>query len=464
MPEHPFATRRCIAVLMGSAALLTGCSDWGADAEAVTQSARHLAAVGSGALSDATFTYETVSREISGLKAADDSAAAAAAGLLSESRQGEGSLKAVEAMLAERALFDEIAAARTDAVRWTALSTTAQALTSYDPADDIAETVAEADRLASQAEARRADRSQLAGEVERSESRVADLRGRSNEKRNRAAELKLEAAALSAVESAKLAVAARTLSREADALDMEANRVQGEIDMLRPRLAEIEGDVQKLEEQRSLALEFGDELRQSKQARDERAVKARAEAASLGEKIRATVAEIIKQREESVEPAGDAAIDAFEQASRSSDKALREFKASGQLAKSAAQRWLGEACHLRAQGHARFASLLEELAAVSPTLPDADDYADRAAQERAAEVEAIQKAADAYERAAASLRATGLRGTEREGLEAAAADLDVLVRSLRGEPEQTDQPGDEATPAPVDEPAPDSEPDPDQEP
>lgn len=433
-----YARLRCCAALLGAVSILMGCSDRDAESEAVAASARHLAAVGAGSLADGPYTYSGVAQEIGRLDTGEGTAAGVASGLLAQSRQGEGSLRASAAVLAERALFDEIDQARTLARRWTALSTTAAALTAFDPGQDIAEINDEAGELARETEERRDDQALLADQIAGLETSVAGLRAESDLKRNRAAEMKLASAALSAAEAARLAVQIRVLSREADALDMQSNRLQGRIETLRPRLRELEGEVQKLIEQRELALAFADELRASQQARAERAVAARAEAAALAERIDAIVTAIDEQRRSGAIPASDEAISSFEQASRSSDRAVRDVRSPGQLSKSAAQRRLGEVLHLRAQGHARTASLLETLSTTTPPLPEAETYAERADAERASEAEHLGRAADAYEQAASALRSTGLRGAERDALEQAAEGLEALARHLRGEPDPID--------------------------
>lgn len=438
LPAH---TRVCCSVvLLCASCLLAGCGGRGEDAEAISRSARHLAAVGSASVEGGPYTYASVSQELGGLEKGSGTSAGIAAGLLAQSTQGQGSLEAGKAMLADRALFDEINEARSLSLRYMALTTTSASLASFDPSGDIAEITQEADALAQQAEQRREDRARLAEEIGRLEARVASLESDSGAKREQAAQMKLAAASMSAVDAAKLAGDIRTITRQADALDMEANRIKGQIETLRPRLAEIDGDVGKLDEQRQLALDFADELRAKQQTRNEKAVKLRADAASVAQRINALVSSISDQREKNVIPAGDEAISLFERAIRASGKAGRVDRISAQLSKSAAQRRLAETLHLRGQGFGRFAALLDELASASPPMPESETYAAMAQKQHAAEQDALAKAADMYEQTASTLQSSGVRGPERDRIASVASEFEALAARLRGEPTAATEP------------------------
>jgi hypothetical protein len=202
--------------------------------------------------------------------------------------------------------------------------------------------------------------------------------------------------------------------------------------MLEPRLEEIEQDISKLEQQRSLTLDAADKLRASVQDRQERAVEARAEAETRAEAADEAVTAIVEHRNQVVEPATESAIELFEQAVRAADRLSRESRTPGQLAKAGAARRLAEAQHVRAQGHGRFAALLEDLAGATPPLPRATEYASMGEAQRQAEATSRAEAADRYEEAARALRGAGVRGPEREGLETAAGELEALAAQLRG--------------------------------
>ncbi|HHN77213.1 MAG TPA: hypothetical protein ENK11_00865 [Phycisphaerales bacterium] len=430
------ARTRWSAAMVCTACLLAGCGGRGEDAEALEESSRHLAAVGAGTYTDAQYTYASVSQELSRLEKGSGTISGVASGLLAQSAQGEGSLVLGEAMLADRSLFDEINDARALALRYAALTTTSTSLSSFDPSDDIAQVTQEAEALAQQAEKRRGDRARLAEEIGRLEDRAGSLASEATAKREKAAQMKLSAASLSAIEAARMSREIRSITREADALDLEVNRLRGQIEMLHPRLDEINGDIEKLDEQHQLALAFADELRQKQQNRRERAVRLRAEAAGIAEQVRALVGSIATQRENEIIPASDKAIASFERAVRAGGKAGRVDRVSAQLSKAAAQRRLAEALHLRSQGFARFASLLDELASNTPPLPESDEYAAMAGKQHAEADETLEKAADMYEQAASTLRSSGVRGAEREQIESVADAFEALAGRLRGESEQ----------------------------
>lgn len=423
---------RVPAVLFGLSCLLIGCGDQNAEHQAVLQGARHLAAVGSGSLSESQHTYANVSREMSGPGAGDGTAAAIAAGIHAQSRQGEGSLAATRAMVAERGLFAEISAANAGLMSFLEFRTRAAALAAYDPSADLAAIAGDAERLQARADRSRAERARVGEQIDTLRSRIDALGAESRAKRNEAAELKLKSVQLSAVESARQALIVRALVREADALDMEIGRLVGQFETMRPRVVEIESEIAKFVEQRELALAFAEELRAMARDRAEQAVRARAAAAEQAERIDAIIADIAAQRRDSVIPTSDAAFDAFEQASRSSDRAVRGSPLAGRLSKASTQRRLGEALRIRAEGHARFATLLETLANARPELPRSREYAEMAAMERSAEASHHARAISAFEQAASSLRASGLRGPERDSLEQAAGEIDALIAVLRG--------------------------------
>lgn len=448
MPRRPRQTLLIVsaAAWMAFPALLGGCDGRHAETDAVAAAARKLASVGAEGLNETGANYASVSRDLAAISGREGYAGQLGAGLLAQSKQGEGSMSAGEAMRAERALFDRSASARRLARRWSMLSTTAAALVAYDPTGDLNTIAAEAQRLADEAQRTRHELDETKARIDALQAEVDGLREQSGDKRNRAAERRLASSAISARDAAREAVIVRQLSREADALDMQANRISGQVAALLPRVAELNGEVEKLTEQRALKIRFGEELRQSVQARAEEAVRARAEAGEIGARIEAIVRELAQARQETVIPASEAAIAAFNQASQSSDRATRAQRVPGTLSKSAAQRRLAEALHLRAQGHGAFAALLEDLAGAIPALPGATRYRDLAAEERRQEREFAARAAEAYRQSANALRNAGGRGDERERLDAAAAALEALAVRLSGGTPTTE------TPPPTDEP------------
>jgi prefoldin subunit 5 len=434
----------CLCVAAGS---LAGCGDQSADVRAVNEAARELAGV-SGSTPGA---YDTVSASLSRVEVDRPTAEATVAGLLSHSLQGSGSMEIRAALDAERALTPRLAEAERLARRYAELATTADSLASFDPSEDLRRIAADARRLASETESVREARTALAARIGEKESRVASLESASSDLRNRAAVMKLESASASASEAARQATVIRGLSREADGLDMQANRLRGEIETIRPELAELEAEVAKLEEQRRLALESAEDLESLRAEWAERAVRARSEAATIANTVSALISSVAESRQASVLPAHEGAQTALERAIRSADQAARSDQATGRLAKAAAQRRLGEAHQLRSVWHARFASSLESIAATVPPLPQADEFRGRAADERAAEATQKTAAVAAYESAASAIRGSGVRGSARDQLEAAAAELDALIAGMSGlapeaptddteEPDGSDQP------------------------
>lgn len=436
MPERCTRTTTALIALIAGFPLLSGCSDRDSESRAIAESSRQLGSVGNASSAE---DYAVVSASITKNTPVGETAAAASAGLLAQSLQGEGSVTIGTATLGERSLVERLDAAMSMGRRFETLSTTAVAMDAFDPSADLDAIAAQVRQLESSAEAKRAARAEVANTIESLESDIAARRSESTAKRDLAAEMKLESASMSAVRAASRAGTIRTLSREADALDKQISSLTGRVESSRPRLAEIDAEISKLEQQRVLALESGDEIREMATSRAARAQTARAEAAALAEQIRGVVNAIDAARKSEVIPAGEDATASLEKAVRESEKSARQLRSSGTLSKSAANRRLGEMLQLRALGHARYASMLENLSAIAG-LPGADGYADAAAEERSAAANLRAAAADAYENAASSLTSVNTRGTDSARAQSTADRLLDLARLMRGEAAETDAP------------------------
>jgi predicted nucleic acid-binding Zn-ribbon protein len=429
MPDRCTRTTTAFIALIAGFPLLSGCSDRDSDSRAIAESSRKLGSVGSATSAE---DYALVSASISKNTPNGEAAAASSAGLLSLSLQGEGSVAINAATLGERALAGRLDSVMSMGRRFETLATTAAAMDAFDPAPDLGRIAAHVKRLESDANDQRSAREDLAGTIASLESRIASLSTESTAKRDRAAEMRLASASLSAVQAAGRAGEIRALSREADALEKQISALIGEAAALRPRLTEIDAEVNKLEQQRGLALDSADELREMASKRAARAETARAEASAIAEQIRAAVNAIDADRKETVIPSGEGATASLEKAVRESEKSARQLRSSGSLSKSAAQRRLGEMLQLRALGHARYAAMLENLAAIAG-LPGASGYATAATEERASAAGLRDAAAEAYENAATSLTSVNIRGTDSDRAQATADGLRDLARLMRGE-------------------------------
>lgn len=432
---------RSAAVVLTAAAMLAGCGDQSADVRSVNDAARDLAKVNSAAPAG----YETVTASLGRVEVSRDSATAAIAGLKSQSLQGTGSAEMRAALNAERATVPILDEAERLSRRYSELSTNSRSLAAFDPSEDLRRITQQAAGLADEAESVREERGRLAARIGDLESQVSELDASSSKLRNRAAEMKLASASATATVAARQATEIRGLTREADGLDKQANRIKGEIETMRPALAELDAEVAKLVEQRRLAIESGEELEALRAEWAEQAVRAKAEAATIAGRIAELVDAVAETRSGTVIPMHEQAASALERASSSADQASRSDQTTGRLTKAAAQRRLGDAHHLRAQGHGRFAALLEALAGTVPALPQADTYRGLAEGERSAEASERDLAIEAYEQAASAIRGSGIRGSENDMLESAAAELDALIAGLSGRG-RTESPDSEASP------------------
>lgn len=432
MPHRCTRTNAALLALLAGLIPLSACSDRGADSNKVAEAARALGSVGAVDPASDDTGYATVSAKISGMNVSGDAAAAVTAGLLSQSLQGEGSVAVSKATLSERALFDDLDSVLDSGRRFEAFLTTARTLAAFDPAADLDRIASQTADLERESRETRAERAALAEKIDDLDRRADALRTQSDEKRNRAAEMKLESIGLSATASAARAGTIRTLSREADALDMQISRLSGEATTLRPRLDELDGELAKLAQQIQLAAEAADDLRQMAQERHAEAEVAQANAAQLAEQIRAAVNAIDTDRTDTVIPAGEAATGALERAVRESEKSAREMRTPATLSKASAQRRLAEILHLRAQGHDRYAEMLDILASTE-SMPNASAFANAAQAERAAARELLQKAADSYDAAASALSSVNLRDADTDRAQETAERLSQIARQIRGD-------------------------------
>lgn len=451
MPDRRTRTTVSLLALFAGVAgvsVLPGCSDRGADSRKVAEAARDLGSVGNPDGPSSSGSYADASSKISAISVGGEDAGAITAGLLGQSLQGEASVAAKEATLAERSVLSEIADARHLAARFTAISTEAETLEAFDPTPDLDRIAQEVRAIEAAARDARSARAALADRINDLQRRAQDLQGQSDAKRNQAAEMELASASLSATQAAARAGEIRKLSREADALGMHIARLTGEVETLTPRLSEFDAELEKFSQQLTLASESADDLRQMATERAARARTARAEASEIAEQIREIVNSIDTTRNGTVIPVGEQATQTLERSIRESEKAARSARPIGTLGKSAAQRRLGELYQLRSDGHARYAELLAALGSIG-MLPNAAGYADAASQESDSASGLRTQAAEAYENAANSLSSANVRGTDADRARETAERLNELARQLRGEPDQLpDQSADAPAEAP----------------
>ncbi len=431
MPHRCTRTTAALLALLAGVVPLVGCSDRGSDSRKVAEAARELGGVGSADAPSGASSYHAASGRIGSLQVSGETAQAVTAGLLSQSLQGEGSVAIKTAMLAERSLFSDLEAALAMGRQYESLATTASALEAFDPAPDLDRIAARVKELEAKSRAAQSERASVAEKIADLESRAESLDAQATTKRDEAAEMKLASSSLSATQAAAKAGTIRELTRAADGLDMQIRRLMGEAETLRPRVTELDAEIAQFAQQRELALEAADDLRAMAAQRRADAQTARTSASQTGEAIRNAVNAIDSDRTDRVIPAGEAATSVLEKSVREADKSARQVRSAGTLGKASAQLRLAEMLHLRAQGHERYATVLEKLSAIDG-LSNADAFADAAMDERANARDLRDRAAEAYDNAASSLSSVSVRGTDSARTQQTADRLREIADLLRG--------------------------------
>jgi len=309
----------------------------------------------------------------------------------------------------------------------------AEAIGAFDPAAQIERLRERAEELAEQEARQIEQRDDLLEQADELESQIAENDQKSAEARDRAARMRREAAAVSATRLAERGEAIREVVRRADDFELRAKQLRGRLDALQVEIANARASVQQRVLQQQLVADRIEELEAEEREAQKRAAEHRAAAAQTQESMRGALAELETLRGDRLTPASEEAISAFDRALSMTQRAARTFRGTAATARATASRRLAEAHHFAAEEAMEQQALFQRLADAEPTLDQAEAFATEAQEARSRVAEHLEQAASAYEEAAGELTSAAPRGVDREGLEAASAELDELARKARAE-------------------------------
>lgn len=443
-----------LAARAGLLALIAGstlaCDRGDSASQAVREARQEFAAITGGVSASVDPNAEARFRAIADLLRGvegDESSEAAAAVLEARALLGLAQFRGVEHEQAEADLRNILTAARGHVRGWSRASARAESAASFDPSAELDTLGNDIARLESELTMSRRAAQALADELAAVDLQAETVRSQARALRTQAAETRFQMSSVSATQGVSLAQRARTLSRQADALDVEAGEFEATASVLRPRLAEANLDVQRLENQlrlvgdaRQRVLDRAGEAQQESDA-------ARAEAGEHANDLQQVLASAADLSAGAVTDAFEAAERNIRSAISSAGRARSADRANASLALARAQRALGDLQWTRARGFAALAAGYEDAASVEPALSQRSDYAQRAAQAREDEAAALAAAGDAYQAASDAYSGTGARGDDAAAIERIQNALAMLTEGTRGAEMDVNALGQPITPA-----------------
>ncbi len=413
---------------------LPGCGR-DADEQSVSDASILLTAMNSGSGTPtpeavANKTYNEVISSLQALANGDGPFAADAAVLVAEAQHGLA-VQATEraADLLQQAQLSQ-SGIRAQLRSWQMHNAAAEAAASYDPAPEIAELDRGTRERQDQAEAARAHKAEIEAEIAGLLGQVTDRMSQSAELRSRAGTLRLEIARVSETEGLRLTEQIRVLSRQADALEFEARQLKVQADRLNLDLHAAEVEIDKFTRQIELLGQSRAAVQTRATAAQEHAARARADAqraaAEIAAKLDTDETALTPFMESQVAETVQEAVRGFTTAAATARKGVSTRKSSAQLTIGQARQNLADMQWTHALGLDSYAQLLEELAAATPALPAAAEYASRARAARQQAADARQAAFDGYQAAKSAYNSAGAKGSARDGLNAVGERLDRI--------------------------------------
>lgn len=332
------------------------------------------------------------------------------------------------------------------AAEWSARSSTAAAAEGFAPASQIEQLNAFRAEKSSQMTA-------LQNELTGIKTRVEGLRAQAKTKMDAAGEKQStytrmmgEAVKLSAAQAAEMVTEANVHRREADRLRLEGSSIDVEADRIAPEIGEVQKRVDELAKHIAEADRSISDLRKRAEQFSAEAQAARSAATVAANDLDRYIGQIdalydgVPQADESevgsddkvnLKTAYENAISAFTKA-RTSANAAKDAPAFSKLASGEASIGIANAQWGWAQSLDNYASHLENLLLVTPKLPQAESYAERAKQLRELHTAALTEAAAAYDAAVSAMSTARVTGPAKERLERLGELLDK-AKKVTGE-------------------------------
>jgi hypothetical protein len=401
-----------LLVLAGTAAL-TACDQRSDATKAVDAATQSLHAVG---VSPGTGTpkYEAKLKEIaSSLSDAASSGTpgeqGSAALLLSQTSKGQGEIAALAAKDLELKVRNQLTLINGLLADCSRHSSASEALESFDPSKDIA--TFKQLKIEREAELKSHEAALAAAQASHSkfEADAKTLLAQADAAASEYAALSQSIVKMTATDAADVVKKANEFRRKADDLRTQGGKLQAQADILLPTVNEHRLLASKASNQiknfDSAVAEFEARLAASRAES-----KASQDAATVASNdLDKVVAEVIEMRSKDLAAAYAAALKQFNDAS---SRAVKSNSASAGMSKvvgGSMKLSIGEMHWAKAQGAQAFAATLETLASVKPALPNASDYAKKAAEARdeaKADTEAAGLALDEAKAAFESARVT----------------------------------------------------------
>ncbi|MDQ7014590.1 MAG: hypothetical protein Q9O74_11945 [Planctomycetota bacterium] len=413
---------------------LAGCGR-DADEQSISDASILLTAMNSGSGTPtpeavANKTYNEVISSLQSLASSDAALAADAAILVAEAQHGLA-VQATEraADLLHQAQLSQ-SSIRAQLRAWQMHSAAADAAASYDAAPELAELDRGTRQRQDQAEAARKQKAEIESEIAGLLGQVTDRMSKSAGLRQQAGTLRLEIARVSETEGLRLTEQIRDLSRQADKIEFRARELKVQADRLNLDLHAAEVEIDKFTRQIELLGQSRSAVQIRAAAAQDHAARARADAQRAAVEIAAKVdtddTALTPFMESQVAETVQEAVRGFTTSAATARKAVSTRKNSAQLTIGQAQQSLADMQWTHALGLDSYAQLMEELAAASPALPAAAEYASRAQTARQQAADAKQAAFDGYQAAKSAYNGAGASGSARDGLNAVGDRLDRI--------------------------------------
>lgn len=371
--------------------------------------------------------------------------------LLAQAQAGLAERSASEAAEIERGLQRDLQGVRDSLSHWMTSSAIAAAAASYDPTRELAEIDAQIKEKTDLRVVEQQKKAAVDAKVEAVRGEAAALSERGRAKRQEAGTIKAGTAAQSAVEAETSTIRAREIAREADALEVQAATLEANALQQAPESVEIQLQIDRLTNQKELLEKAREDVLRRAETAKAQAAEARAAAAAAAATIKQRVEAVDKRRAEALEGPTAAAIKGYTDAAQFASKASGA-KGVSQLSAGSLKQSVGDAQWTKARGLTAYAETMEALASVSPALPEAASYRQKAEAAKAEAKEALEAATEAYEAADGAFGAGG-NGLNAERVSAVNAALGAIVERTSGGAKnirKTDTPAEEpgtATPS-----------------
>lgn len=414
MPLRNGVLRLAAAAGLAATLILAGCSE-DADEQALDQASIKLASVDVGVGSqmppkETARQFREVISAMQPLASGDHAHAGDAAVLLAMAQRGLGLQAAAKVAEMDREARNELPKIRAHLRAWLKHSTAAEAEGAYDPAPEITQIDAEVRSRQQDIQRVEASKAEIQDRISGLMDQVQERVTRAAELRNEAGTLRLQMPNVSATEGLALSERIRTLSREADALEFEARELKNQADQLGldERAANLE--IEKFRTQ----VELLGQSRVAVEGRGTAAQRSAADARGYAQEAAESLADLIENslvaKRAAIDAAAAEAVSQMQTAARSARSGTTARRNSAQLAIGQSQQGLGDAHWAHAMGLDAYASLMNELAAADPALPNASQYAQRAAEAREKATNAKRAAFEAYTAAVSAYESAGARG------------------------------------------------------